>query len=82
MVRDRCRDVALIGFVLALSAGAISCADPPPVAPKPRRIQLITGLIGGGFYGLVRAMAEAMVRAPPHVRTCRNWAEGILRGVG
>ena len=42
-----------------------SCADRPPPAPPARRIRLMTGLVGSGYYGLGQAMAGAYAQAHP-----------------
>lgn len=64
-VRGCFRDVALFAVVLAVGVGTTSCVSPQPTAPKGRKIRLMTGLIGSGYYGLGRAMATAYAKAHP-----------------
>jgi TRAP transporter TAXI family solute receptor len=65
MMRYGGRDLALIGVVLALGGAAISCGEAPRERPAARRVRLMSGLVGSGYYALGRAMAEAYARAHP-----------------
>src|SRR5204862_4795268 len=61
--RDCFRPVALFVVVLAVGGAAISCAASQPEARKGRKIRLMTGLVGSGYYALGHAIAEAYVKA-------------------
>jgi uncharacterized protein len=63
--RDCFVEVALAAVVLAVGVSTISCATPPPNTAKTRKILVMTGLIGSGYYGLGRAMAAAYAKAHP-----------------
>jgi TRAP transporter TAXI family solute receptor len=65
MVRGRGFDLVLIGVVLALGAGTVSCTEGTRVTPNARRTRLMTGLVGSGYYALARAMADAYAAAHP-----------------
>ena len=60
---DCFRPVAWFAVVLAVGGAAISCAASQPEAPKSRKIRLMTGLVGSGYYALGHAMAQAYAKA-------------------
>jgi uncharacterized protein len=49
--------------VLALSVFTIACAPPASTVEKTRPIRLMTGIAGGGYDGLGRALADAYAKS-------------------
>jgi TRAP transporter TAXI family solute receptor len=59
------RNAARFAVVLAAGLCTIACAAPPAAATPGRKIRVMTGLIGSGYYGLGRAMAVAYTKTHP-----------------
>jgi uncharacterized protein len=65
LMRGRFRDVARFAVVFAAGVSAISCVTPQPAETKGRKLRVMTGLVGSGYYGLGHAVAVAYAKAHP-----------------